>query len=342
MMGRMCKVALEGVLFIPYRETLDLLSIEDALEVCEEVYRMHARGTVQWSRPPSWKLDVGAPWHNHWHVKGAFLSDVPTTGVRMYNYFDDGITNTVGRLDCARYILLTDPASGQARAIVEEHWSYAIRSIAAAVIPLKWLGPVKPKVLGLVGVGTMGLNALHCLRAMYDFEKVVCTSRNPETRNAFADKWSVELGIDIEPVDDIESVVRACDIGIGGTTSTDIVARAEWVKPGATYISLARREMDPAGWGQFDKVVIDDWDANMMNREFVEFVEKGLFSRDQLHGEICDVVSENVLGREQASERILIHTTGLVSQDIAICHHIYEKARSNGVGVSLPPTDGQT
>lgn len=332
-------MALDSVLFVPYRQTLDLLSIQDALDVCEEVYRMHARGTVQWSSPPSWKLDVGAPWHNHWHVKGAFLSDIPTTGVRMYNYYDDGERNTVGRLSSARYILLTDPASGEARAIVEEHWSYAIRSVAAAVVPLKWLGPVSPKVLGLVGIGTMGLNALHCLRTMYDFDRVVCTSRRPETRKAFAEEWSLKLDLEIETVDTIEEVVRAADIGIGGTTSTDIVAREDWVKPGATYISLARREMDPAGWDRFDKVVIDDWAANMMNREFVEFIEAGVFSQDRLHGEICDVVTGEVAGRERDDERILIHTTGLVSQDIAICHHIYEKAKKSGVGLPLPPTD---
>lgn len=333
-------MALDGVLFVPYRETLDLLSIEDALQVCEDVYRMHARGTVHWSRPPSWKLDVGEPWHNHWHVKGAFLEDIPTTGVRMYNYYDDGERNTVGRLECARYILLTDPKTGHAKSIVEEHWAYAIRSIAAAVLPLKWLGPSNPKVLGLVGVGTMGMNALRCLDTMYDFEKVVCTSRRPETRNDFADKWSKELGIEIEPLETIEEVVRASDIGIGGTTLTEIVAREEWVKPGATYISLARREMDPAGWSKFDKVVIDDWAANMMNREFVEFVEAGVFSREQLHAEICDVVTEKMPGRESDDERILIHTTGLVSQDIAICHHIYEKAKARSGGLALPPTDG--
>ena len=114
-------MSLDSVLFIPYRQTLDLLSIEDAMRVCEEVYLMHARKTVQWSSPPSWKLDVGEPWHNHWHVKGAFLPDIPTTGVRMYNYFDDGRKNTVGSLECARYILLTNPASGHANAIIEEH-----------------------------------------------------------------------------------------------------------------------------------------------------------------------------------------------------------------------------
>ena len=57
---------LDGVLFIPYRETLKLLSVEEAMQVCEDVYHMHAKGSVQWSAPPSWKLDVDAPWHNHW------------------------------------------------------------------------------------------------------------------------------------------------------------------------------------------------------------------------------------------------------------------------------------
>ena len=332
-------MALEGVRFIPYKDTLDLLSVKEAMQICEDVYRMHAAGSVQWSAPSSWKLDADAPYHNHWHVKGVLLKDIPTTGVRMYNYYDDCVKNTVGQLECARYILLTDPMTGHSRAIVEEHWSYAIRSTAAAILPLKWLAPKNPKVLGLVGIGTMGVNCLACLRTMFDFEKIVCTSRRSETREAFAKKWSAELGIPVETVETVEEVVRAADIGIGGTTSTDIIAHEEWVKPGATYISLARREMDPAGWAAFDKVVIDGWDVNIVTKEFSNMIESGQFSREQLHGEICDVVTGRVPGRENDDERILIHTTGLVSQDIAVCHHIYEKAKEQGRGIVLPPTD---
>jgi ornithine cyclodeaminase/alanine dehydrogenase-like protein (mu-crystallin family) len=329
-------MAAEGVLFIPYGDTIDLLSIEDAMRICEDVFAMHARGTVQWSSPPSFKLDAGAPWHNHWHVKAALLSDIPTTGVRMYNYYDDGVNNTVGQLECTRYIVLTDPFTGENLAIVEEHWSYAIRSTAAAILPLKWLGPKAPKVLGLVGIGTMGVNALRCLRTMYDFEEIVCTSRRKETREAFAEKWSSALGIPVIPLDTIEEVVRRSDIGIGGTTLGDIVAREDWVKPGATYVSLARREMDPAGWARFDKVVIDDWGVNMLTSEFSAMIEAGQFSREALHGEICDVVTGRVTGRESEDERILVHTTGLVSQDIAVCHHIYEQAKKTGRGIRLP------
>jgi alanine dehydrogenase len=192
-----------GVLFVPYKDTLGLLSVTDALEVCEQVYLMHARGSVVLSSPPSFKLDVGDGFHNHWHVKSVFLKDVPTTGVRVYNYFDDGVRNTVGGLGCTRYIVLSDPHSGEPVAIVDEHWSYAIRSTAAAAIACKWVGPANPRILGLVGIGTMGTNSLRCLASMYKFEEIRCTSRRPETRAAFARKWSQALGIPVVPNDTI-------------------------------------------------------------------------------------------------------------------------------------------
>jgi ornithine cyclodeaminase len=325
-----------GVLFVPYQDTLGLLSVADALHVCEQVYLMHARGSVVLSNPPSFKLDVADGFHNHWHVKSVFLKDIPTTGVRVYNYFDDGVRNTVGALDCTRYIVLSDPYSGEPVAIVDEHWSYAIRSTAAATIACKWVGPGNPKILGLVGIGTMGMNSLRCLATMYKFEEIRCTSRRPQTRAAFAEKWSQELGIPVIAKDTVEEVVRGADIAVGGTTSGDIVTREAWLKPGATFISLARRELDPAGWSKMDKVVIDSWEFNLLQREFRRMVESGQFSREQLYGEIQDLVSGAKTGRERDDERILIHTTGLVSQDVALAHFLYRNALEKGLGIWLP------
>jgi ornithine cyclodeaminase len=325
-----------GVLFVPYRDTLGLLSVQDALDVCEQVYLMHARGSVVLSNPPSFKLDVADGFHNHWHVKSVFLKEIPATGVRVYNYFDDGVNNPVGGLGCTRYIVLSDPKSGEPIAIVDEHWSYAIRSTAAAAIACKWVGPRDPKILGLVGVGTMGTNSLRCLMTMYKFEEIRCTSRRPETRAAFARKWSQELGIPVVMKDTIEEVVRGADIAVGGTTSGEIVSREPWLKPGATFISLARRELDPAGWGKLDKVVIDSWEFNMLQREFKRMVESGVFSREMLYAEIQELVAGTKQGRQRDDERILIHTTGLVSQDVALAHFLYRHARDKGLGIWLP------
>src|SRR5919198_4846135 len=326
----------KGVLFVPYHDTLGLLGIEDALRICEEVYGMQARGSVLLSSPPSFKLDVAGEFHNHWHVKSVLLKEVPTTGVRLYNYYDDGTRNTVGALDCTRYIVLSDPHSGEPLAIVDEHWSYAIRSTAAATIACKWVGPRQPRVLGLVGIGTMGTNALRCLATMYKFEEIRCTSRRAETRADFAQKWTQALGIPVVPKDTVEEVVRGADIAVGGTTSGEVVSREPWLKPGSTFISLARRELDPAGWAKMDKVVVDSWDFNMLQREFKRTVEAGLFSRERLYAEIHELVAGAKQGRERDDERILIHTTGLVSQDIALAHFLYRRALDKGLGLWLP------
>jgi ornithine cyclodeaminase len=329
----------DGVLFVPYQATLDLLSVEDAMRICEDVYRMHARGAVQMAEPPSFRLDVAAPFNNHSHVKGVFLADIPTSGIRLYNYYDDGTRNTVGALDCTRFIVLSDPRTGRPLAIVDEHWSYAVRSTAAAVVPCKWLGPPAPKALALVGVGTMANNALRCLLTLYRFEEIRCASRRRETREEFARTWAAELGIPVMPVDSARLAVEGADIVVGCTTSTEAVSRAAWLKPGATFISMARWELDPADWLAMDKVVINGWDVNMRSRWFRAAHDKGLISRDRLHGEIADVVTGRVPGREGDAERILILTDGLVSQDVAIAHFIYEKAQARGVGIRLPGAD---
>jgi len=259
----------------------------------------------------------------------------------MYNYFDDGRRNTVGSLDCTRFIVLSDPRTGHALAIVDEHLVYQVRSTAAAVIPLKWVGPPKPQVLGLVGIGAMGTNTMRCLLTMYDFAEIRVTSRRRETRDAFAAKWSGELGIPVRAVDTIEEVVRSADIAVGGTTSSDIMTREAWVKPGAVFISLARREFEPAGWAKMDKVVIDSWEMNYLMPFFRDMVDSGTFTRGQLHAEIHEVVAGTKPGRERPQERILVHTTGLASQDIAICHYIFEQAKARGLGLWLPAARAQ-
>ena len=323
------------ILYVSHADCLELLSVEQTMRICEDVFRMHARGSVVPPIMPAFKLD-DQEFHNHWHVKGVLLKDIPVTGVRLYNYYDDGKTNTVGTLGCARFVLLTDPRTGHALALVDEHLSYGWRSAAAAVVPCKWVGPTNPKVLGLVGAGSMCAGVLECLATLYDFDEVRVTSRTKESREAFARKWSAKLGVQVRAVDNNEAVVRGADIAVGGTTSADVMIYEEWVKPGALVISLARQQFELAGFARMDKVIVDDWELNMRNHYFKKMVESGLFRRDQLHAEISQLAAGERRGRENPDERILVHTTGLVSQDVAICHWVFEQAKAAGKGITLP------
>ena len=50
----------------------------------------------------------------------------------------------------------------------------------------------------------------------------------------------------------------------------------------------------------------------------------------QFWTKVHDLVRGKVAGRESDTERNLIHTTGLVAHDIAMCHYVYEKALEKG------------
>ncbi len=325
-----------GVLFLSYEETISLFKAKDALDICENVYRMQKRDEVVLPNPSSLKLDIGAPFHNHWHLKTAFLKDPPITGVRVYNYIDDGHQNNVGSLERLGYVILSDPFNGRPLAIIDDHWTYGLRSAAAPIVAAKWLAPAKPKILALVGIGTMGASALICLMELFSFTQIRCTSRREETRNAFTKKTEQDYGVECVACTSVEETVYNADIVIGSTTSSDVMCRESWLKPGALFISLARREMAPHDWQKMDKVVVDSWDLNMTQPVFRNMVETGLFLREWLHGEIADVVCGNRSGRTREDEKILIHTGGLVSQDIACNHHVYLRALAEGKGLWLP------
>jgi ornithine cyclodeaminase len=87
--------------------------------------------------------------------------------------------------------------------------------------------------------------------------------------------------------------------------------------------------------------VVDDWDCNMTVREFRDMIDAGEFSRAQLHADIGEVVAGRKPGRETDDERILVHTTGMVSHDIGIAWWIYKKALAQGLGVPLPTAVAQ-
>jgi ornithine cyclodeaminase len=79
----------------------------------------------------------------------------------------------------------------------------------------------------------------------------------------------------------------------------------------------------------------------MTVREFRDMIDSGQFDRARLHADIGEVVAGLKPGRERDDERILIHTTGMVSHDIGIAWRIYQKAVEQGLGIALPTAVAQ-
>lgn len=316
--------------FVSEKATRQLLTAKACLEIVEQCFRWQADGKVKLPSPPVWRLkenELGA----YYHVKGCLLSEIPVFGVRIVGYRvrEDG--SGTADSDNTRFILLQDPPTGRPLALVDEHWNYALRTTASAIVATKYLARPESSAIGIIGVGNMGYTALLHLREFFDISEVRVTSRRPESRESFAERMRSELQLPIRAVDTAEAAVEGADIVVVGTTAKRNLIFPNWLKEGATVVSLSSFEMSEGVYPEFDKVVVDDWEGLKHIADIRELVESGILSDASIHGQISDVVSGQTVGRESPAERILIRTEGMVSHDIAVAHWVYEQALANGM-----------
>ena len=56
-------------------------------------------------------------------------------------------------------------------------------------------------------------------------------------------------------------------------------------------------------------------------------IDSQIFTREQLYAELGEVVTGRQTGRDGEDEVIVVRTEGMVSQDVALAHWVYEEAK---------------
>ncbi len=323
-----------SLLYVSDEDARRLLTPKKCLEVVEQVYRWHASGQVEWPSPRMWRMN-NAEFSAKYHVKGCLLPAIPVFGMRLVGYHVRPDGSGTADQDNMRYVMLQDPQTGRPLGLVDEHWNYALRTTASALVACKYLARPESKVIGLVGVGNMGYTALLGLRELFQIESVRVTSRRPETRAAFATKMRSETGLDVTAVHTPQEVVEGADIVVSCTTANRNLVFPGWLKPGSVIASLATNEIHDDVYREMDKIVFDDWEQNRSLTDIKRLVDTGILTPDRIYADIAGIVSGARPGRESDDERILVRTEGLVTQDVALAYFVYQEATKNGMGTRL-------
>jgi hypothetical protein len=94
------------------------------------------------------------------------------------------------------------------------------------------------KVLGHIGARGTAYWNVRLIDHLFDCSEIRVHSRRPESRRAFADKLSQDLGKPVVPTDDWESCVRGADIVVEASRLPEPqpLLRTDWIKPGALVI----------------------------------------------------------------------------------------------------------
>ena len=129
------------------------------------------------------------------------------------------------------------------------------------------------------------------------------------------------------------------DICITCTPSKKFFLHKKDVRPG-TFIAAVgadnedKQELDPyllAG----NKIVVDSLDQASKIGELHHALSSGVVRREDVYGELGEIIAGTKLGRVSKEEITIFDSTGTALQDVAAAAVVFEKACKRGLGTKF-------
>jgi alanine dehydrogenase len=277
--------------------------------------------------------------NGHFNVlRGAIGAPINAAGVKVVG---DYVDNYKRGLPSEMAILnLFDPATGMPKAILDATAITDMRTGAVTAIGAKHLARKGSRVLGHIGARGTAYWNVRLLDKLFDFDEIRVHSRRPESRDAFAERLTQDLGKPVRAMADWESAVRGADIVVEASrlVQPEPLLRTDWIKPGALVVPYGTMSaVELSLTDIMAKMVVDDWGQCRAGQfgSLRAHVEAGKLSEATLHAELGQVVAGLKPGREREDETILLWHRGLSLSDIALGHAMLEKAKRLEIGQRL-------
>jgi ornithine cyclodeaminase/alanine dehydrogenase-like protein (mu-crystallin family) len=234
-------------------------------------------------------------------------------------------------------VLLFEAERGRLLAVMDATSITAIRTAAASGVATRLLAREDAGDLAILGSGVQARTHLEAMKIARRLRRVRVASKDPNRAKSFAARESGRHGIAVEPAASAREAVAGADIICTVTSSREPVLLGEWISPGAHINAVGSsvpfaRELDTAAVVR-SRLYVDRRESTLNEAgDFLIPKKEGAIGDDHILGEIGEVLTGRVRGRESADEITLFKSLGLAVEDVASARHIYEKAKSAGTG----------
>ena len=287
---------------------------------------------------PRMHLVPDPAFNGHFNVLRGYVANLNYAGVKVVGDFVDnykrGLPSELAILN------LFCPRTGAPKAVIDASGITDMRTGALTALGAKWLGPKNPKILGHLGARGTSYWNVRLLDHLFDFDEIRVHSRRPESRDAFGERLSDDLGKKVIVTTDWESCLKGADIMVEATrlnAPTPMFLRS-WVKKGAFVVPYGTMSALPLDFVEgFDKFVMDDLGQMRAGHlgALRPHIDAGKITEASFYAEIGEIAAGFKPGRESDDETILFWHRGMSTGDIALGAAILDKARAMGITQNL-------
>lgn len=202
-------------------------------------------------------------------------------------------------------MMVFDTETGKMTALINTDWITTRRTGAVAALAIDTLQNSHASVYSFIGLGAIGKSVLECCLSLYNDKKITLKLKRYKDH---AEKVVEELSSKYPNVkfviaESMEELVINSDVVVSSITYAEdiLVGNINLFKPGVLVVPVHTRGFQNCDT-VFDKVFADD-------RGHVKGFK--YFDRFRNFGELGNVLSGNIPGRENDEERILSYNIGL-------------------------------
>ncbi len=236
-------------------------------------------------------------------------------------------------------IILSEIDHGFPIAFMEGTLCSNMRVGAMGGLAARHLARSDSKEIGFIGAGEQAKMHLIAMKtALPSLEVCRVAAKKPQEEEQFIQEMSPILpNMKIMVTNsDLEAAVHGADVIVTATSAQAPLLKAAWVKPGAFYSHVGGWEDEYAVAKQSNKIVCDDWETVKHRTQTLSRMYKdGELSDDAIHGNLVDMISGRIPGRESEDERTYFNAVGLAYADVGIAYAMYQHAKEAGMGQDL-------
>lgn len=321
------------ILIVNHSQVHELIPMNECIEVMATALRAAAEG--RYGTPP--RNVVWLPGR-----KGAlgmmpsYATDLKTMGLKVVSVFPGNAGTEYDSHQGA--IMLFETDHGRPLAIVDAGAITAIRTPAVSALATKLLAREDASELALLGSGIQAYGHLEALLHVRPIRRATVWSMPSEHARRFAVAAAERFHIPVEAVATSREAAERADIICTLTPSHEPVLRGADIRAG-THINAVgacipvARELDTEAVVK-SRLFVDRRESTMCEAgDFLIPRDEGAIGDDHIVGEIGDLLTGKIEGRQSAEQITLFKSLGLALEDIASAIHVFDRAVERKIGL---------
>ncbi|MER5868735.1 2,3-diaminopropionate biosynthesis protein SbnB [Streptomyces sp. NPDC002044] len=320
------------------RDIVDLLEggEKDIVDRVREAYLTHESGATV--NPDSYFLRFPDKPDSRIIALPAYLGgDSGVAGIKWIASFPKNTEAGIPRASAV--LVLNDYATGYPFAVLESAGISAARTAASAALAATTLAARPPATVGVLGGGVIARTVCRYLHTTgTPLTEVRCHDLDEASATALSGHLADSYGADARPATAAEAL--DCDLVVLATTAPRPYVRADRAfRADQLILNISLRDLAPEILLGANNV-FDDVEHCMKADTSPHLAEQLTGGRAFVTGTLAQVIEGTV--RPDPSRPTVFSPFGLGVLDLAVGHHLYERARAEGRLVTIPDFFGET